>query len=415
MKVSGVMRNTTALFVIQVANQLLPLVLVPYLTRALGLEAYGVYAFSLSMAAFSCVLTDFGFNLWATAEVSKNQEDKELVNRVYGRVMLSKVFLLMICIFGVFACVEFSGFQREYERALRWTIFAIFGMTFQPVWLFNGLERMAYIAICVLIARLVFVIMAVAMINSVSDLGLLIILNGVSQIIAAILGWVFLWRLGYSPMKCGLMECWRVMQSASAFFLSRVAVSSYATVGALFLGIFSSPRNVAIYSVAEQLYRGAQSLLSPLGQVMYPYMVRSGNFQALWRMVIGVVAISITGAVFTIVMRNEIVILFFGSQYLPATSVLCVFMITIIVNSPSILLGYPALGALGRLNLANRSVIVAGVFQIVVLAILATTGHATPIGVAVGILLAEVVVLTLRAKWTYQHHQLYATKIEAAL
>ena len=93
MKSNGIIRNTAALQVIQIANQLLPLVTIPHLTRALGVDAYGAYAYALALTTIACVVTDFGFNLWATAEVSQNRNDRQLVNRLFGAVMGAKLLL----------------------------------------------------------------------------------------------------------------------------------------------------------------------------------------------------------------------------------------------------------------------------------------------------------------------------------
>lgn len=399
MKSNGILRNTAALQVIQITNQLLPLVTIPHLTRALGVDAYGAYAYALALTTLACVVTDFGFNLWATAEVSQHRNEREHINRLFGAVTGAKLLLVVLCLLAIWTYATFSSVSPEHHSVLYWAALPIIGITLQPIWLFNGLEQMTYITVFVLMARLLFTALVFTAIESAADLNLLMGINGLSQVIAALLGCAILIRLGYLPVRPALTDCRRVLRHASPFFLSRVAVSTYTAGGAVFLGMVSSTQSVAIYAVAEQLYRGAQALLSPLGQVMYPYMVRTRNYRVLMKATAAATLAACAGAALTISLGTHIIRLLFGAEYAAALPVLQIFFVTIIFNTPSILLGYPMLGALGQLHLANRSVLVAGVLQIVVLCTWYLLGHTTPVDVALAVLMAELAVLTLRAVW----------------
>lgn len=402
MRPNSLVQNTSALLVIQIANQLLPLVTIPYLTRALGIDAYGAYAFALALITIACVVTDFGFNLWATAEVASHRDDRVRINQLYGAVTAAKFLLIGICLPAIWIYTANSGFVNEHRSALYWAALPIIGMTLQPIWLFNGLERMAYITIIVLVSRLAFIAMTFTLVASPDDLALLMGINGLSQVIAALLGFGILVRLGYLPTRPTLSACRDVLKQASPFFLSRVAVSTYTAGGALFLGIVSSTRSVAIYAVAEQLYRGAQALLSPLGQVMYPYMVRTRNYRVLMQTTVGATVAACLGSALAAYLGTHILQLLFGDEFIGALPVLYIFLVTIIINTPSILLGYPMLGALGKLYLANRSVLVAGGIQIIILYILYLLGSTTPVDVAIAVLLAELAVMMLRSLWSYR-------------
>lgn len=400
LKPNGIWQNTTALLIIQIANQLLPLITIPHLTRALGVDAYGAYAYALALITIACVITDFGFNLWATAEVSQCRDDKERVNRLFGAVTGAKLLLMALCLLVILVYATLSGMRPEHRIALYWSVLPIIGITLQPIWLFNGLEQMTYITVFVLVARLVFTVLVFSLIGSPSDLDVLMGINGLTQLIAALLGCAILIRHDHVPMWPALADCRLVLKKASPFFLSRLAVSTYTAGGALFLGMASGTRSVAIYAVADQLYRGAQALLSPLGQVMYPYMVRTRNYRILMQATAAATLVAGLGSAIAVYLGAHVIRLLFGNEFVEALPVLHIFLITIIANTPSILLGYPMLGALGKLHLANRSVLVAGVLQLVVLSAWYLLGRTTPVDVALAVLIAELSVLSLRAVWS---------------
>ncbi|WP_233977922.1 oligosaccharide flippase family protein, partial [Pectobacterium versatile] len=69
----------------------------------------------------------------------------------------------------------------------------------------------------------------------------------------------------------------------------------YTAGGTVFLGFFSNPIQVGLYSAAEQLYRGALSLIVPLNQALYPYMIRTRNILVFKKIIIATTVISFIG------------------------------------------------------------------------------------------------------------------------
>src|SRR5690606_19873322 len=100
---------------------------------------------------------------------------------------------------------------------------------------------------------------------------------------AAAIGMLMMWRLGCRLTWPGWSFVRETLSQSVMFFWSRAAVSTYTAGGAFFLGLFSTPLQVAHYSAAEQLYRGAQSLFQPLSQALYPHMAKHRNFNLFFR------------------------------------------------------------------------------------------------------------------------------------
>ena len=67
-------QNFSYLSALQIFNLLIPLITYPYLIRVVGKETYGLVVFAQAIIGYLVILTDFGFNISATREVSVSLE-----------------------------------------------------------------------------------------------------------------------------------------------------------------------------------------------------------------------------------------------------------------------------------------------------------------------------------------------------
>ncbi len=69
--------NIVSLYLLQGLNYLIPLAVLPYLVRVLGMEAYGLVAVAQSFAQYFNILTDYGFNFSATRSIAQSKHEPE--------------------------------------------------------------------------------------------------------------------------------------------------------------------------------------------------------------------------------------------------------------------------------------------------------------------------------------------------
>ena len=65
-----VLSNFTSLSVVQAVTYILPVIILPYLFRVIGPGKFGLIAFAQAFVQYFMILTDYGFNVSATKEIS---------------------------------------------------------------------------------------------------------------------------------------------------------------------------------------------------------------------------------------------------------------------------------------------------------------------------------------------------------
>ena len=394
-----VIGNTSALLILQLANYVLPLVVLPYLTRVLGIHLYGVVAFSMSMVIIATTITDFGFSLSATEEIAQTRQDVSHVRDVVGAVFIIKFGLVLFMAGGFALFLLFNTQYAPYRLLIGFFFLSVIGQTFQPVWFFQGIEKMAFITAYTTLARLVYIVFIFWWVTEPADIVWVAVAHGISFVASGALACIVMVAMGFRPTWRSWRFTWGVFKHSTSYFWARASVAIYTAGSTFFLGLVGIPSQVALYSAAEQLYKAGQSLITPLVQALFPHMSRKKDYPLLFKVLKWSIVASVIGSILGAIVGSWALSLIFGSRFSASYPILLVFLAAFVVTTPSFLLGYPFLGSLGQTRLANISVLCAGAIQLVLLVLLYLGGRISGLDVALSVLVVEAVVLALRIFW----------------
>lgn len=268
-------KNIGALFVLQGANYLLPLVTLPYLVRVLGAETFGRIAFAQALIAYFVFLTEYGFNLSATRAVAQTRQDPEALSRLASAVMIIKS-AIMLAGFMLLIAIVFSIPEWRADWPLfAWTYLAVVGSVSFPLWLFQGLERMLHITLHTLLARLVIVVATFGLVRETADYHLAAALQAGAMVLAGLIAHVHLPRIVSIKWTWpGGNEIRRMTREGSHVFVASFAGNVANSSNVFFLGLVAAPAVVGYFAAAEKLIRALQGLIYPVSQAVYPHVAR---------------------------------------------------------------------------------------------------------------------------------------------
>ena len=186
--------NFFSLSVLQALNYILPLITLPYLVRVLGPEKYGLISFAQAFIGYFTILTDYGFGLSATREISIHREDEKKVSEIFSSVMIAKIFLgiLSFIILGL-VLLSVPKFGNEWLLYI-FTFGTVLGNIFFPVWFFQGMEKMKWITILNVISKVIFTICIFIFIHSESDYLYVSLINSLGYLVAGIISLIVVFK-----------------------------------------------------------------------------------------------------------------------------------------------------------------------------------------------------------------------------
>lgn len=272
--------NFLSLSILQILNMFLPLLILPFLVRKLGLESFGLLIFSQAFVMYFTLIIDYGFNISATREISTHKHDKEYVSKVFYSAFFIKIFLLVISII-LFSIIVFSFELFRENYLLHYLTFSmIIGQMLLPVWYFQGIEKMKMIAILNVIIKAIYTIMIFSFISSSNDLLYAAGFNSISFIIVGIIGFLIASNnLKFQTLDFEYIKSF--FKETTTIFISNFFSSMYSISNNFLLGIFTNNTLVGIYASFEKIITALKSLYLPLYQALFPFVSRKENKKSI--------------------------------------------------------------------------------------------------------------------------------------
>ena len=387
-----------------------PLIVLPFLTRTIELESFGILVFCISICNFAYVITDYGFDLYITKIIAENNGKYKTINSYISSVVIVKTIAVLFIFIIILSISAFDIWHYD-DRLLMSVFFIILFQGFLSPWLFLGIERMECITISQLAGRVFYVLLVFLFVDKSTSVVDILDFYLLSIFLSFIICQYFIFTLGYRYTMPQLSKVVGVIKGGFAYFISRISVTLYTSLNLIILGAFDA-KNAAYYSVAEQGYKSGQITSTVISQLLYPIMARDQNYKVFKRYVFAgfVSIILLTSSVS--VYSGQIVELIFGEGFDESGYLLSLFMLLLPLNYLSVMIGYPLLVSINRNDVANQSVKWASIMCVSGLSILYMLECLEPVYIIANVLIVEIFVIFYRAIFLLRNIDIFRQKME---
>lgn len=398
-----VFKNFTYLAAIQAFTYLTPLIVIPYLYKVIGVQKYGLFAFSNSFVFYFIIAVDFGFQLYATKEIASKRNDQDYVNRLFSAIYLVKLFLFLASALIYFGLICLVPMFRSELPIYLYAFLQVAGFFLLPIWVFQGFEEIRPLTIVNVVTRVFFLSGVLLLIREKTDYAEVQLLNSISILAYGALSFLIAkkrFALRFVPVTRSLVN--EVVAKSAWYFGARVATSCYTVSNTIFLGFSTDTTNVGLYSVAERFYFAIQNLLQPITSAIYPHIASTRNLEPIKKFFLPAFLVFFAGCVAAMLLASPLLHLLISDIDPVSITVFKILCVVLIVTFPSLMLGYPVTAALGHDKLANTPLFAVSIFHILALSIFYFFGWLSPLNIAVLLLITESILLALRIYIVYR-------------
>lgn len=363
-------KNTFSLYLMNIVKLFFPLLTLPYLTRVLSTEIYGVVTYVKSLITYVLLIIDFGFLLSTTKEIVNTSNDKSKIGKIVGDTIIEKTILAILASIIYLIIIFWVPIMKEYWIFSLLYLIATLGNIFIFDFLFRGIEKMNLIAIPYTISKTIVTLLTFVIIKSDDNLLFIPILELIGNIVSAVFSFAFVKKLKIYISFSNFKKWIKDLKESSIYFMSNFATTVFGALTTVIAGFYISIDKIAYWGICMQILSAAKSLYNPITNSLYPFMIRKKDIKFIKKISLLMVIPMLIGSAIVIFGGEYIMTVIGGDKYSEAGKILKYLLPAFIFSFYSMLYGWPVLGSIGKVKETTASTIIASIVQIFGFAIL---------------------------------------------
>lgn len=264
-------KNFAVLMMLQVSTYAAPLLTLPLLTRVLLPSGYGRLAFAMAFINYFIVLTNYGFSLTATPQISINRDDRAARSRIFWETILSQAVITVVG-FVVLVVLSFIFERLEQDRALLLLGFgSVIGAMLIPTWYFQGIEDLRVISIIVFTGRALSVPAMFLLVHTRDDIFWAMGVNMLVPLLSgiAIVSYLYV-RREMDFVAVPMRDIIKSLKNGWGVFMGTAVFDIYTSSNVVLLALISGDVTAGYFAAGDKLIRAALAMMTPLRSAAYP-------------------------------------------------------------------------------------------------------------------------------------------------
>ena len=272
--VRRVVKNFAYLFVTKGIDFIIPLVLLPFLINTLGIAAYGTLAFALAIGVYFTSFMQYGFNITAVRDIARQRQDQQGLSSTFSHYFYASLVICTVACLG-FLSLFFLDFFSQHQALYVGVLLFCLSQALLPLWLFQGLERMEFVALLNTGIKVAYVILIIALVRDAEDVYLVPMIQGAAGLLGVCLSIILALKLRLVRFTLPQIQpVFAVVQQGWSAFVIQVAPTLYSNSSTFILGLYSNPATVGIYAAALRIIDILNAVGFLLTNAVLPYLAR---------------------------------------------------------------------------------------------------------------------------------------------
>lgn len=264
-------KNVISLTFLQIGNYLAPLIVLPYLTRVLGVDGFGQIGFATAFTMYFVLFVEWGFNLSATRDVSIKRADKSARSAVFWETTAARLFLTIISVSVLIFLMNVVPKLGEQSVLLWFGMLQVMASSLSSAFYYQGVEKMGAMSLINMGIRLCSIPLIIIGVTQPSEVVLAFGIQTGCFFVASLVNLLLLLRSNeISWMVPSLGGTKKAISNGLPLFLSSAGISLYTNSNAVILGFVASEAAVGYFVAGFTLVKAVVGLSGPFAQAVFP-------------------------------------------------------------------------------------------------------------------------------------------------
>ena len=318
----------------QLVSYLIPIIEIPILAKALGVNQYGQVLLVQTTALLCSLIVEYGFSLSGARQVAVcGSENTTALSRIYNSVTSAKILLASAMIGMSLMLLSLLKLNIEFQVIL-WGYLYFLAFSFSNIWLFQGMEKVTVVIVVELLLRFVGLFALYVLLGVSAESGYALMVMSLFALFNTLIGLC----LAYKKVGRFSIDLWGgVRQIKDGFhgFLYKSSNNIMMSAGPALVGVMCGQASVAKFVPAEKIIKASVGLVGPVLIGLYPYLSRRLLQSAeinlkLSCLIVGFLfVVGVVGATIICYAGDILIHLMLGPGFEEAISILQVFVLII--------------------------------------------------------------------------------------
>jgi len=354
--------NYTYNLIYQIFVLITPLITTPYVSRVLGSDGLGQYAFSIALISYFIIFASMGFSIYSQREIARYQNDKHKQSVIFWELMIGRSIFVSIALIAEVIMI-FCGVFGDYTLLMEILSINIFAVFFDILFFYQGNEDFDMIVIRNIIIKILGITLIFVFVKNQNDLWIYTLCSSLVLIVSNCSLWFGIHKR-LDKVKNDEIHFKRHLLPMFRLFLPTIAVSIYTIMDKTFIGLIvpgTIVNNLAdgtteivkvadiengYYLQSQKIVTMALTVVTSLGTVMTPrnsHEIATGNIKGflsnIYKALRFVMFIGIPIMFGLIAVSQNICPWFFGDGYDKVPYLIMIFSPLILIIGLSNVLG----------------------------------------------------------------------------
>lgn len=276
--------NLVGVGIVDGLNLVVPLLTLPFLSRSLGPEQFGIYLLVLTIITFGYTFVDYSSNYIGVRDVAKAKSKEERANIFYRHFGYRLSFCFLYLLIAFIASIFLYGLSQAYLILLVSGPFLI-GYTLMNAWFFIALSKTYLLAFLSFLSKLVHLIVVIMIVEEPSNLDIALYSLSFPNLIAGVV--LFSVISQQFPVKAfSYRSVLSEVSKGKNVFIGLLAPNLYNAIPLMVVAAWFSKYEYGILAAAIKVTSVILIVQNILAKAVYPILSKGSN-QYLFKLLLG--------------------------------------------------------------------------------------------------------------------------------